>query len=193
MSIRILGGSAKGIDLALPPNSITRPTSVMLKRKLFDAYQNLEHCTFIDLCAGSGSVGLEAVSRGADEVVLVENSAKVIKFLKTNIDKVKSKLPNSKMSFVKDDFKKWLPEALKNKNYNHENCFIFFDPPYEKVELYEYIFNLLKESEFQGLLVFEACQQKSFTLEACTQKFTTPRKVYKQGTSFFALFDFDPV
>ena len=73
MPLRILGGKAKGQLLKSPPeNSITRPTSVMLKRKFFDAFQDLGEAHFYDLCAGSGSVGIEAWSRGVKQVELVE-------------------------------------------------------------------------------------------------------------------------
>lgn len=193
MSIRILGGRAKGIDLALPPNSITRPTSVMLKRKLFDAYQSLENCTFVDLCAGSGSMGFEALSRGASEVYFVENSQKAFQTIKNNLQKLKKISQLGNTFLFKQDFHKWIEKSFLEALVHRENCFVFFDPPYEKIELYHDIFTFLKDNQFKGILVFEACQQKSFSLEKCTELYGHPRKVYKQGTSFFALFDFDPV
>lgn len=73
MAINILGGHAKGHALFVPPTSITRATTVMLRRKFFDAHQDLTNCLFIDLFAGSGAMGLEACSRGAERVILVED------------------------------------------------------------------------------------------------------------------------
>jgi 16S rRNA (guanine966-N2)-methyltransferase len=81
MSIKILGGVAKGFTLVTPSESITRPTSVLLKRRLFDFYQNLNGHYFIDLCAGSGSIGIEAASRGAYPVLLVESNPKAYKVI----------------------------------------------------------------------------------------------------------------
>jgi 16S rRNA (guanine966-N2)-methyltransferase len=63
MSIKILGGIAKGTILFLPDEKLTRPTLVLLKRKIFDAIQNFDGKIFIDACAGSGAIGLEAWSR----------------------------------------------------------------------------------------------------------------------------------
>ena len=74
--MQIIGGLAKGHGLCVPRG--IRPTSTLLKRKLFDSHQTWEAVNFIDLCAGSGSVGLEAWSRGAKSVCLVEQGAQPI-------------------------------------------------------------------------------------------------------------------
>ena len=89
MSIRILGGLGKGHVLEVPPENITRPTSVMLRRKLFDRYQDISDYTFIDICAGSGAMGLEAISRGAKKVIFIENSQKALSILKKNIKSIR--------------------------------------------------------------------------------------------------------
>ena len=65
MSIKILAGELKGMGIAVPSSDQLRPTSIMLRKKIFDASQGLDIRWFVDLLAGSGSVGLEAVSRGA--------------------------------------------------------------------------------------------------------------------------------
>ena len=74
MSISILGGVAKGAKLATPSSHNTRPTSVLLKRRLFDSHQSFEGIEFYDICAGSGSMGIEAMSRGAEKVIFVESN-----------------------------------------------------------------------------------------------------------------------
>ena len=84
MSVKILGGVARGFPLALPRSDLTRPTSVMIKRKLFDWRQDLGGYTFIDLCAGSGAMGYEALSRGADKVVLVDSDKYAFMTMKKN-------------------------------------------------------------------------------------------------------------
>ena len=62
MGLKILGGIAKGNTINIPKNGSFRPTSIRLKRRLFDFRQNWEGYTFIDLCAGSGAVGIESWS-----------------------------------------------------------------------------------------------------------------------------------
>src|SRR3990172_5277353 len=88
MSIKILGGIAKGTILFLPNEKLARPTLVLLKRKIFDAAQNFEGSIFIDACAGSGAIGLEAWSRGADRVYLIESDKKVFDCLLKNTEKI---------------------------------------------------------------------------------------------------------
>jgi hypothetical protein len=75
MSIQILGGLARGRTLDVPTGNLIRPTSVMLRRRLFDARQDMSSFHFYDLCSGSGSVGIEAWSRGAEALFLNEKNA----------------------------------------------------------------------------------------------------------------------
>jgi 16S rRNA (guanine966-N2)-methyltransferase len=63
--MRIIGGNAKGRKLLFPPGSKERPTSDFLREALFNILGHLEDKIFLDLFAGSGSVGLEAASRGS--------------------------------------------------------------------------------------------------------------------------------
>lgn len=189
MSLRILGGAAKGLELLAPKGLETRPTSVMLKRKLFDSWQSLTGYRFIDLCAGTGQVGLEALSRGAFEVYLVEKSPKAFQLCKNNIDKF-NKFPElGNATAIKTDYYKWLKTFLSSQNTT-EDLFVFFDPPYEMITSYEKVFELLKSIQFEGYLVFEACQQKTMKVETFNSKFPGVLKCFKQGTSFFNIYRF---
>ena len=84
MSIKILGGFARGQILSVPKGDIIRPTSVLLKRRIFDFYQDMDEVVFVDLCAGSGAMGFEAWSRGAALVFLNETNRHVSKILQEN-------------------------------------------------------------------------------------------------------------
>ena len=85
MSLKLLSGEAARFELKQLKSSGLRPTSAMLKRKFFDAYRSeIPGSNFIDLCAGSGSVALEAFSRRADSVICVDTSIKAIESLKQN-------------------------------------------------------------------------------------------------------------
>jgi 16S rRNA (guanine966-N2)-methyltransferase len=72
--MRIIGGEAKGRTLHFPSGSKERPTSDFLREALFNLLGPLQNKTFLDLFAGSGSVGLEAASRGAQGVFFVEKN-----------------------------------------------------------------------------------------------------------------------
>lgn len=85
---RIIGGSAGGRRLRTPPGDGTRPTSDRVREALFSALESrlgtLAGCRFLDVYAGSGAVGLEASSRGASEVMLVEHNGPAASLIRSN-------------------------------------------------------------------------------------------------------------
>ena len=85
---RIIAGVFKGRRLATPSGGRTRPTSDRVREALFSALVpggNLEGLRFVDLYAGSGAVGIEAISRGAEHALFVESHAPTAKLLRRNI------------------------------------------------------------------------------------------------------------
>ena len=194
MAIKILGGTAKGISLASPVSELTRPTSVMLKRKIFDANQNLNGFTFIDLCAGVGSVGLEAASRDASAVILVEKNPKTFNILLKNKTLVSQRCHECKFEVQKKDIIKWLNSYFQSyaslNDDQKKQVIIFFDPPYDQVNLYHSLGSLIKQMGFQGLLWVEGCRQKGLKEEDLTSHFCHYSKIYQQGTSYIAVCDF---
>jgi 16S rRNA (guanine(966)-N(2))-methyltransferase RsmD len=85
--IRIIAGKFKGRLLKTPKTTATRPTQGMLREAVFNICQNtIEGARFLDLFAGSGSVGFEALSRGASLVTFIEKDPRAIACLKANIE-----------------------------------------------------------------------------------------------------------
>ncbi len=87
--MRIVAGSARGRRLVAPEGTSTRPTSERVREAMFNALFSLgvlEEATVCDLFAGSGALGLEALSRGAAEVTFVERDRAALHALRTNID-----------------------------------------------------------------------------------------------------------
>lgn len=86
---RIIAGLAKGKQLTVPPGGGTRPTSDRAREGLFNSLHTLrgplEGARLLDLYAGSGAIGLEALSRGADRAAFVESDAKALRALRANI------------------------------------------------------------------------------------------------------------
>ncbi|APU42372.1 MULTISPECIES: 16S rRNA (guanine(966)-N(2))-methyltransferase RsmD [unclassified Streptomyces] len=85
---RVIAGSAGGRRLAVPPGTGTRPTSDRMREGLFSTWESLhgiEGARVLDLYGGSGAVGLEALSRGADHALLVESDPKAAKAIRDNI------------------------------------------------------------------------------------------------------------
>src|SRR4051812_50211044 len=84
--MRVIAGSFRSRSLQAPPGVATRPTSDRLRETLFNVLApRIEGARFLDLYAGSGAVGIEAMSRGAAEVVFVERAAPALKVLKANL------------------------------------------------------------------------------------------------------------
>jgi 16S rRNA (guanine966-N2)-methyltransferase len=194
LSIQILGGHAKGHALFVPKGDSTRPTTVMLRRKFFDAHQDCSKMTFVDLCAGTGAMGLEAASRGAKEVFLVENNKHAFMNLKKNVKQVIPKLPAIKIHTENLDAVKYLKHFLIRAQELDEDELsslnLFFDPPYERKDLYEKVLTELKNSNFQGKFWLESDRQKGLKVDDLTEKGFEIEKLYKQGTSYIAKISF---
>jgi len=87
MPIRVVAGTAKGRRLRLVPGEGTRPVRDQVKEALFNILApQVEGCTFLDLFAGTGSVGIEALSRGASQSTFVENQQPAIETIRQNLE-----------------------------------------------------------------------------------------------------------
>src|SRR5215468_7356376 len=86
MPMRVIAGTAKGRQLKRVPGSGTRPIMDRVKEALFSILgENIRGASFLDLYAGTGSVGIEALSRGADKAVFVETARPAIKTIQENL------------------------------------------------------------------------------------------------------------
>jgi 16S rRNA (guanine966-N2)-methyltransferase len=123
--MQIISGSAKRINLTVPKGLAVRPTSVRARKALFDSLGDFAGATVVDLCAGSGALGLEAASRGAAKVLLVEQSPQHCRIIEENIEKVHR-------AGVECEFKVVTGNALNawNCGFISEPDVIFADPPY---------------------------------------------------------------
>src|SRR6266576_3763918 len=84
--MRVISGQFKSRHLKAMPPPGTRPTSDKLRETLFNILgESVRGCTFLDGCAGVGAIGIEAISRGAEHVVFIEQSRKVTKMIRENL------------------------------------------------------------------------------------------------------------
>lgn len=89
MSLRVIGGSARGTKLRAVPGDSTRPIMDRVKEALFNIIGNeIYQAQFLDLYAGTGSVGIEALSRGAEHACFVDTSHAAIKTIRENLRRV---------------------------------------------------------------------------------------------------------
>ena len=129
MSMRIIAGLGKGRKLFSPP-SITRPTSDRAREGLFSSlistFGTLDGLHFLDLFAGSGAVGVEALSRGVGLVESVENNSVSAEVCEKNFELLKNQPDLGKFKVHKTTTFEYL-NHLANKQFE----IIFLDPPYE--------------------------------------------------------------
>jgi 16S rRNA (guanine966-N2)-methyltransferase len=186
MSLKILGGTARGYPLATPKAETTRPTSILIKRKMFDWRQHLDEYFFIDLCAGSGAMGFEALSRGSQKVFLNEMLRPAFLNLKDN----KLKLENafqfdpSSSKVTNLDARSWILKELPYEMPDTSQVILYFDPPYENHALYLEVIKQLQESHFKGEVWIESNKLKGPKLTLLTGLFCSITKVVEQGDHF---------
>jgi len=136
--MRITGGESKGRTLIFPSRSTSRPTSDFLRETLFNLLGDISEQYFLDLFAGSGSVGLEALSRKAKKVVFVEKNKALSDIIVRNVNACGY---SDKSLVIDTDFQSAL-RGLFEKQYRFD--VIFSDPPYHQGLIEETLRQLVK-------------------------------------------------
>lgn len=124
--MRIIAGIYRGRVLRSPPDGKTRPTSDRLRETLFNvlAPQIDDETRFLDLCAGTGAIGIEALSRGAAFVTFVDVSKRACALIEENLDKLA--VPESQTDVLNLD-----AENFTSREHKTGWDIVFFDPPYD--------------------------------------------------------------
>ena len=128
--MRIIAGKYRGRNLKSPPSLEVRPTSDRLRETLFNVIApRIEEARFLDLCAGSGAVGIEALSRGAAQVTFVDRARKMCELIKSNIDLCRIERHESEV--VQAEALGYLRRFIaKQPDSGKPWDIVFFDPPY---------------------------------------------------------------
>jgi 16S rRNA (guanine(966)-N(2))-methyltransferase RsmD len=125
--LRIIAGKFRGRRLKSPPSAQTRPTSDRLRETLFNILApRIEGARLLDLCAGTGAVGIEALSRGASHVTFVDQSRKMCGLIGANLDSLEV-APDDREVVVATAFD-YLRRLVKNDGPAFD--IVFLDPPY---------------------------------------------------------------
>ncbi len=124
--MRVIAGSARRLQLKCLPGEATRPTLDRYKETLFNTMQGyIPGCLFLDLFSGSGSIGIEALSRGADRCVFIENNRNAVKVINENLEFTRL---SDKADVITADVITGLMQIQKRGAFD----VIFLDPPYNK-------------------------------------------------------------
>ena len=157
--MRVIAGKARRLNLKTIPGNETRPTTDRIKETLFNILQpEIPGCRFLDLFSGSGAIGIEALSRGAEYAVFVEKNPKACTCIRENLSFTKltdgGKLLNMDVL-----------QALRSLEGGEPFDCIFMDPPYNK-DLERQVLEYLKDSSLANtdtLIVTEADLHTDFS------------------------------
>lgn len=167
--MRVIAGTARGTKLKAPKGMQVRPTADRVKEALFSILgPRIPGAFFIDLYAGSGAIGIEALSRGADFCIFVENKRTNVALIKENITKTGF---NSKARVICADAVKTIT-SLASENVKAD--LIFMDPPYNYNDIVTIVDSALNQNivSGSGLIIAE----HAFSNRQWAEIFTSTRQ-----------------
>jgi 16S rRNA (guanine(966)-N(2))-methyltransferase RsmD len=174
--MRVISGSCRGKKLSVPPGVTTRPTSDRVKEALFSILASridFADIRVLDICAGTGSLGIEALSRGAGACCFIEYNPSVKAILQKNLAVTKYQDRSEIMNM--DAVKALHVLASRGQRFD----LVFFDPPYDS-ELYRQVPEVLDSSGLltsSSILVAE-CSARNRLLESYGRLKRIDRRVY---------------
>ena len=178
--MRVIAGAFKGRKLKSPPSMQVRPTSDRLRETLFNVIASrVPDARFLDLCAGSGAVGIEALSRGAAHATFVDRSRRSCQLIESNLElcRVPEEQRDIYCSEVTEFLRQWEEDFWD---------VVFFDPPYK--ENYLKTLQILGSSQLlneSGLVVAEHHHKTELPQSIGN---LTRTRVLKQGDSSLSFY-----
>ena len=153
--MRVVAGEFKGRRLKTVKGSEVRPTADRVKEALFRIFgEQVVDADFLDLCAGTGNIGLEALSRGAKSTTFVDSNYHCIRIIESNLEMCGFDRRHPRVRLIRFDARKTLARLGKHKA---KFDLIYFDPPYAS-KIYESCLRQIEEAHLlspTGLLVIE--------------------------------------
>lgn len=178
MSLRLIGGQFKNRLLKSPKTSQIRPTSALLRKAVFDICQSdVAQSRFLDLFAGTGAMGLEALSRGAAQATFVDNYKEALHCIRENITALQV---NDLCSVISGDIPSILQQLQKMQR---QFDIIYIDPPYESQISVKGVLQYLDHSDLisnGGIVFVEEAQPSSLK----PQEITFAHLAYEKSRRF---------
>lgn len=181
--MRVIAGTARRLNLKTIDGMDTRPTTDRIKETLFNMLSpDLYDCRFLDLFAGSGGIGIEALSRGAKEAVFIEKNPKAMACIKENLKF--TKLEQKGITMQMD-----VLGALDRLSIGGESPFdfIFMDPPYLK-EWERRVLECLADKKLlaaDGMIIVEAAKETEIDYAEGMGFNIVKEKIYKTNKHIF--------
>lgn len=177
--MRVITGSARGVRLLTPEGEQTRPTTDRVKEALFSIIQfEVEGRSVLDLFAGTGQLGIEALSRGAKDAVFVDNRSEAVKLIRENLRKTRFQ---DQSTVFTGDYATFLQTTKQRFDL------IFLDPPYAE----SFLENALKRISAidivkdGGIIICERPVEKELSQELSG---FTRSKDYRYGKTVITLY-----
>ncbi len=150
--MRIISGKYKNRKLRTLPTNIVRPTSASVRKSIFQILEPFDSKLVLDLFAGTGSLGLESLSRGAKKAIFVEKNKKVVNILSYNLDSLCS---DQNYSIIHMPVEKYLNQSTEKYDL------IFADPPYNTISFENLRSKVSKLLNYKGIFCMERRFEKS--------------------------------
>lgn len=181
--MRVIAGNCRSLPLVTPQGEDTRPTTDRIKETLFNMIQgDIPDCVFYDFYAGSGGIGIEALSRGAKHAYFVENNKQALECIKKNLNFTKLA---DKSTVISRDILSAIPFISEKADI------IFMDPPYQ-LGNEALVCQMLKQSgclKEDTLIIIEAVKDKDFSDISALGFSVMKEKIYKTNKHVFFTLD----
>lgn len=180
--MRIIGGEYRSRIIEMPKGAEIRPTQDRVREAVFNVLADVNGKRVLDLFAGSGAYGLEALSRGAEHATFVENNSRCLATIQANIDSLK--IPETRFTVLRSSVLTSLPRFDKD---GEKFDLIFIDPPYHKDMARKCLINLGYYDILHGLGLIVVEHFKSDSLEADLGSIQ-PDKERRYGDTVISIF-----
>lgn len=179
--MRVIAGKAKSLRLKTIEGDGTRPTTDRIKETLFNMINNdMYDCIFLDLFSGSGGIGIEALSRGAEKAYFVECNKKASACIRENLE-------FTKLTDLAVTMETTVNSALKLLDGKEKFDYIFMDPPYNKQIEKEVLENIKKThiADENTVIIVEASKETGFDYVGELGYEIIKEKLYKTNKHLF--------
>ncbi|MFP3918619.1 16S rRNA (guanine(966)-N(2))-methyltransferase RsmD [Lysinibacillus telephonicus] len=175
--MRVVAGERKGMPLKAITGTTTRPTTDKVKESIFNMIgPYFDGGTVLDLFAGSGGLGIEALSRGVQRAIFVEKDGRAYQTLQENIKKCR-------YEDVAETFKTDATRAVKGLiKRDIQIDYLFLDPPYRKIEYYDLILTLIDGGKLSENAVIVCEHAAEVSLPSTYGPYTLTRQESYGGT-----------
>ena len=188
LQTRIIGGKYKGKKIKLPSLEVRRSSKSILRESLFNTLQyDIIDSNFVEVFAGSGSVGLEALSRGAKHVYFIELDRKSFEILQKNA----KSLEIDKCTLIYGDAFEKIFDILEDLKRKKEKAYFYFDPPFSiregKEDIYEKVFETIKKipKELVEMIIIEHMSKMDMPEKINGFKLAKTKKFGKSSISYY--------